>query len=50
METGIHIISEGMKHRELVEITGQDKKKSSRTYHQTKIGDKWINTRDLEKH
>ena len=43
MNIGTHIISEGKKHRELVEIT----KQGSRTYHQTKINGEWIDTRSL---
>ncbi|MCK4664634.1 MAG: hypothetical protein KAT68_17325 [Bacteroidales bacterium] len=49
MEIGKHIVSEGIKYRELIEISKQGKKKSSRTFHQTRINDKWINNRDFKK-
>jgi len=44
------VISSGDKHRELVEITtGKKGKKTSETYHQTKIGGEWVNNRDIRR-
>ena len=45
----IIIISEGTKHRELIEVTTlSNKKKTSKTFHQTKINERWIDNKRLK--
>lgn len=45
MEIGKHIISQGKRFREMVEITKDGNKKKSRTYHQELINGSWVNKR-----
>ena len=44
LKPGKHVITQGDRHRECVEITGDNKKnRRSKTYHQTKISGMWTN-------
>uniref|UniRef100_A0A6H1ZW42 Uncharacterized protein n=1 Tax=viral metagenome TaxID=1070528 RepID=A0A6H1ZW42_9ZZZZ len=46
----IKVISEGRKHRELIEVVKLGNgKKTSKTFHQTLVNGKWINNTNLKK-
>ena len=45
----IKVISEGRTHRELIEVVQlKNRKKTSRTFHQTLVNGKWVNNTDLK--
>jgi hypothetical protein len=48
MNEGTHIISQGARKREVVEISIVGGKKVSRTYHQKLVGGDWVNTASIK--